>query len=118
MKPGQIEIKSPDVLRGLLGHQFSPLLSHILIDVAEKLGVVITESYRKQRHANDLHGTDPVRAIDIRSWCYAYPEAVANHINDRWIYDPGRPDMKCALLHDAGKGIHFHIQVHPYTRRR
>jgi len=118
MKPGEIIIKDTHVLRGLLQNCFHPVLQEIIIAVADRFGLVMTESYRAQKHLHDLHGTAPVRAIDIRSWCYAYPEAVAKWINEVWSYDPDRPDMKCAILHDAGSGVHFHIQVHPMTRRR
>ena len=118
MKPGEIIIKDTYVLQGLLNNNFHHMLQEIILSTADKFGLVVTESYRKQKHRNDLHGTDPIRAIDIRSWCYTYPEGVADWINETWIYDPDRPDMKCAILHDAGSGMHFHIQVHPMTRRR
>jgi hypothetical protein len=118
MKPGEITIKDTYVLKGLLQNSFHPRLQEIILSTADRFGLTMTESYRPKKHLHDLHGTVPVRAIDIRSWCYAYPEAVADWINDVWVYDADRPDMKCALLHDAGQGIHFHIQVHPLTRRR
>ena len=118
MRPGEIGIKDSEVLLGLLQNAFHPALRRIIIDVADNFGLMMTESYRQQQHLNDLHGTAPVRAIDIRSWCYAYPNAIEKWINDNWVYDPDRPDMKCAILHDAGSGMHFHIQVHPMTRRR
>jgi len=120
MKPGQIEIKDIEVLRGLMERRFSPLLIDIIIFIARKYGIVMTESFREKRHMNDLHGTQPVRAVDLRTWCY--PDSlmyrIFHRINQLWIYDPNRPDKDVAVVHDAGSGTHAHIQVHPNTRRR
>lgn len=119
--PGEIIVKDVDVLRGLMERRFSSLLIQIILDVAKEFGIVITESWRKRRHRNDLHGTQPVRAIDIRSWCY--PNELAHRImawiNTRWVYDPARPHMKVATIHKVKGGVlHFHIQTHPDTQRR
>ena len=120
MKPGEIIVKDDCVLKGLFERRFSPLLITILLDVAKEHGLVITESYRPKKHRNDLHGTSPVRAIDIREWCYSPIKAkeIEREINYRWEYDYKRTEKKVAWIHDSGKGIHFHIQVHPNTRRR
>lgn len=118
--PGNIIVKDTNVLRGLMERRFVPLLVLIILDVAKEFGIVITESYRDKRHPNDLHGTQPVRAIDLRSWCY--PDAMAYRImewiNKRWVYDSSRPKKVVAWIHDSGNGIHLHIQVHPNTQRR
>jgi len=89
--------------------------------MTEKHGAMITESWRKKRHRNDLHGTQPVRALDCRFWDYesdSFAYKIATWINRTWIYDPNRPDKNVAKVHDSGQGIHFHIQVHPNTKRR
>jgi len=117
----QIVIKSPEVLQGLMERRFAPLLVLIILSVAREFGIVITESYREKRSRNDLHGTQPVRALDLRSWCY--PDKVAyeikHWINSKWIYDPNRPRYEVAIIHKVGKGgLHFHIQVCPNTIRR
>ena len=120
ISPGEIHIKNNEVLKGLMERRFSPLLINIILSIAKTHGIVITESYREKKHSNDLHGTQPVRAIDLRYWCYpgTLPDEIADHINSLWIYDTARPQMKVALIHDAGNGMHFHIQVGPNTRRR
>ncbi len=121
MEPGEIIIKDTEILIGLMERRFSPLLVQIISSVARKYGIVMTESYRKKLHRTDLHGTQPVRAIDLRSWCYTDSQAqeINHEINRKWEYDPDRPDKKCAIIHRTGTGaIHFHIQVHPHTRRR
>jgi hypothetical protein len=120
IKPGFIEIKDPGILYGLMTRNYHPTLAEIIMMVAGKYGLVMTESYRKQRHPNDLHGTDPVRAVDLRSRVYDGDKAqkIRDEINRLWAYDPRRPHMCCAIIHDVGEGIHFHIQVHPRTERR
>ena len=120
ISPGEIHVKDTEVLRGLMERRFSPLLIDIIIYISKMYGVFITESYREKKHMDDLHGTQPVRAVDLRYWCYPgqLPTEITDRINSIWIYDPGRPKMNVALLHDAGNGMHFHIQVGPNTRRR
>jgi hypothetical protein len=121
IKPGEIIIKDANVLKGLMEYRFEPVLIEIIAAMARDHGIVITESYRPKKHINDLHGTIPVRAIDARSWCYPDKMAyeIRHEINTRWIYDPNRPDMECAIIHQVNGGaIHFHIQVSENTRRR
>lgn len=62
----------------------------------------------------------PHRAADIRSNVLVDTEILAlqKRINDRYEYDPARPNMEVAVYHDAGGGFHFHIQVHDQTRLR
>lgn len=120
IQPGQIVIKDTDVLLGLMERRFAPILVLIILQVAKQFGIIITESYREKRHMNDLHGFLPVRAIDLRYWCYSENLAyeIRNHINSRWVYDPSRPIKKVATIHKVkGGAMHFHIQVHPNTRR-
>ncbi len=113
--PGMIQVKNTTVLAGMLLHKFDPKLVEVVSWIVDEFGLLFTESWRLAKHPGDLHSTTPVRAIDIRSWVYDDPEAVAAEINARWQYDPERPGKLCALLHDSGNGMHFHIQVHPRT---
>ena len=118
--PGEVHIKDMSVLRSIMERRFAPILIDITSFITQKYGIYITEGYRDKRHPNDLHGTQPVRAIDLRYWCY--PDYIALKIQEQvnliWVYDPSRPDMQVALIHDSGEGKHFHIQVHPNTRKR
>lgn len=77
---------------------------------------IITESWRPARHAGDLHSLVPYRAIDLRSWIFSNPVAIAEMVNETWIYDPQRPSKKCCVYH--GEAKHFHLQVHPNTIKR
>jgi hypothetical protein len=121
--PGVIRVKDTAVLRGLMEKRFQPMLVEVADYVAEKYGMVITESYREPRHPGDVHATDPVRALDLRSWCYetqGTAKQIEADINSKWEYDPKRPGRYLvARIHKvAGGGLHFHVQVHDNTRRR
>lgn len=74
---------------------------------------LITSSYRKGDKG--VHGTEPYRGLDIRSWDQKSPEKIAEKINAHWQYDSTRPGMSCAMLHNVGRGMHIHLQVHPNT---
>jgi lipopolysaccharide biosynthesis regulator YciM len=137
-----IQIKDEDVLFGLMEKRHDPMLCRIIRWIAKEWGdIYITESYRKQRHANDLHGVIPVRATDLRSRIYVMPEMVEEKINENWQYDPDRLEMRVCVYHavcpncktnhlpphtptcrNCGADIrdqwHFHIQTHPKTQRR
>jgi len=113
----KIAVKDEIVLQSILIWSFDPKLVDVVSWFMKKNhGAVITEGFRIQKHKNDLHGLNPVRAIDLRSWCYIDPEKIAQEVNEVWEYDYNRPNKKVAIFH--GGNPHFHIQVHPHTRRR
>ena len=117
----EIKIKDSSVLKGLMAHKFHHKLVPLIAYISDKYGLMMTESYRKKRHRNDLHGTDPVRACDLRFRYYKSQKLayeISDDINNKWVYDSNRPDMMCCIVHDSGEGIHFHIQVHPKTLKR
>ena len=94
-----------------------PLLAEIVDFTRAQFGLdTITSAFR----AGDsgVHGTSPLRAIDLRCREASLGNMIAAEINHRWIYDPSRPMKVCAICHDTGLGMHLHLQVHPQTRRR
>ena len=103
-----------------------PMLIKVFIFVLTITGeAVITSAKRFEKiHKFDtgIHCTDPLRALDIRYYIYSNPEFICDTINEKFTYDPLRPDMKCAILHTSfdkdGKslGRHIHLQVHSRTR--
>lgn len=113
-----IVIKNEKVLRSLLIKEYHPLLIQLL-ETFEKYtkGIVVTEGWREGR---GVHSTDPCRGVDLRSWIYTPTQLteIEIYINTSWVYDPNRPEMKCLLIHNVGKGEHIHLQVHPNTRRK
>ena len=112
-----ILVKNISVLKALLTKKYHPLLIELILDIYSVASeIVVTEGWREGR---GVHSTDPCRGIDLRSWIYSAKKLgeIQDCINSRWIYDPKRPTMECCILHDVGKGIHLHCQVHPNTVR-
>lgn len=62
-----------------------------------------------------VHGTLPLRGIDLRCRNAETGKVIERLINESWIYDPARPDISCAILHGEGYNLHLHLQVHPDT---
>jgi len=117
---GWIVIKNSRVLESILLYPFHPKLIPILDYIRQTYpqnDLIITEGWRTPRHPGDVHSTIPVRAVDLRSWHYENPGEVAYKVNLEFIYDPDRPWLSCCVYHNVA-GWHFHIQVHPNTRRR
>lgn len=113
-----ILIKNISVLKVLLSKKYHSLLIEIVLDVISIAeNVVVTEGWREGR---GVHSTDPCRGIDLRSWIYSAGtlEQIQHYINSRWTYDPKRPTMECCIVHDVGKGVHLHCQVHPNTIKK
>lgn len=112
-----IQIKSLDVFLNM----WVPMhfkLKEVLEWYARRYGthnMVITSAYREGDKG--VHGTNPLRGIDLRSRMFRDPWIVANIINHNWKYDPKRPAMSVCLYHSVGLGPHFHIQVHDNTTK-
>ena len=79
-------------------------------------GGVITSLYRVGDPG--VHGTLPLRGLDERCRYPPLGELIAGYLNERWIYDPERPQFLVCLCHDTGNGLHLHYQSHPRTVRR
>jgi hypothetical protein len=65
----------------------------------------------------------PYRAIDVRVRNISgdpqgAADALGAKVNERYAYDPARPEMECAFTAPHGTGPHIHLQVHPATTRR
>ena len=95
-----------------------PTLRRMVKDIEDETGFefTITSLYRIDDAGN--HGQLPLRAMDLRCRGLAFGASIEEHVNQTWIYDPNRPDMKCCIIHDTGHGLHFHLQVHPNTEVR
>ena len=80
------------------------------------LEFIVTSLYRMGDPG--VHGQLPLWAIDLRMRDWDIGREIETHVNFTWEYDPERQNMQCAVLHDAGFGLHLHLQSHPHTRRR
>jgi hypothetical protein len=121
MNNGMVVIKSNYIYTGLMMGKFPPILVemslylHKLLD-NHKTIAVITSAYRE-----DSEGVHHYyRGIDYRSWELTNDQidSICLEINNKYEYDPMRPDKECLIHHDTGRGLHFHLQSHPNTELR
>lgn len=89
------------------------LLRSILLDVEHHFGVEfrITSTYRIDD--GGVHGTLPLRGIDLGCPDEALGTIVAKYTNSKYQYDPDRVHKNVCMWH--GKPKHLHFQVHPNT---
>lgn len=91
-------------------------LRMMALEVENRFGEkTITSLYRIGDQG--VHGTLPLRGIDIRCKTERHGREVEKYINNRWEYDKYRPEMKCCIFHNVGRGYHIHLQVHFNTQR-
>jgi hypothetical protein len=110
-----IKIKDAIVFQKVFEVSWHPILVDLFQWIQETLVEefpIITSAYRK--NDKGVRGTDPLRGLDIRGKGKEAIEKVEK-INSHWEYDSSRPHMKCAIVHNVGKGEHIHLQVHPNT---
>ncbi len=113
-----VRVAAPWLIKGLVTVlNLHPLLAELAEEVRQEFKLdLITSAYRPGNEG--VHGQQPVRGLDLRCFDPDKGRAVAEWVNERWCYDQDRPWMNCALYHDAGSGVHLHLQVHPATVRR
>lgn len=92
-----------------------PTLRAVLRWIESRFGLLFIATSLYRIDDDGVHGTLPLRAVDLRCRVPALGNVIAMMINDHWKYDPARPKMKVAMFHDAGSGWHLHIQVHDDT---
>jgi len=110
-----LDFKAANIFRNYLLAPHHPNLIELEWWWLEEFGeVIVTSAFRFGDKG--VHGQNPLRGIDFRSWIYNNPEGMEKHANSIWIYDPKRPKKKCVILHSVrSKGIHFHLQVSSQT---
>ena len=114
-----IKIKDTTVMVALLKVSYDLKLIEILAWLFKLYpNQVFTDGFRKDDPK--CHGTDPCRAVDLRSKTFKNPMDVRDLINATWEYDFRRSGRyKVCKYHKVDNGgWHFHIQVHPNTRRQ
>ena len=95
-----------------------PKLRGMALDVNSHFDVEFTVTSLYRINDKGVHGTLPLRGIDLRCRESGFGKMIEDYVNKKWIYDPDRPDMKSCMFHDIGQGAHIHLQVHPHTRKR
>lgn len=95
-----------------------PLLRRIVLETQAAYGVrfIVTSIYRPGDKG--VHGTLPVRGVDVRMRDLEVGELIEEQVNRKWQYDPRRPSLEVCEGHGEGANYHLHFQVHPNTRRK
>ena len=91
-------------------------LRKILREIEKEFGPQIITSLLR---INDpgVYGTLPLRGVDLRCRNRDIGEIATKWVNQRWQYDPHRPNKPVADPHGLGSEYHIHLQVHPSTYR-
>ncbi len=95
-----------------------PLVRKIVLETQAACGVrfIVTSIYRPGDKG--VHGTLPVRGVDVRMRDLDLGLTIEDKVNSLWQYDPRRPSIKVCEAHGEGANFHLHFQVHPNTRRK
>lgn len=108
---GQWSLKGIDVI-GL-----HPALCRLAQWVGDGFGLRLITSASRPGDSG-VHGALPVRGLDLRCRDQALGRRVERAVRAAWVYDPARPWLHAALYHDAGSGLHLHLQVCDETTPR
>ena len=93
-----------------------PLLREMVLDIERQFAeFTVTSLFRIGDKG--VHGTLPLRGIDLRCHDDRFGRRVAEYANDKWSYDPSRPAKVVCMFHNTGQGDHLHFQVHPKTKK-
>ncbi len=95
---------------------FHYMLQQVLQWLEEDTGLEFTITSLHRPNDPGVHGTMPLRAVDLRCRYVSLGERLEGLINNRWQYDYTRPEKKVCIAHGEGRNFHLHIQVHPNTR--
>lgn len=93
-------------------------LRSIAVDIEKHFDVEFEATSLYRIDDPGVHGTLPLRGLDLGCKNQAFGDMVADYINTKWVYDPKRPEKQCCTCHDVGGGLHLHIQTHPNTELR
>lgn len=105
-----------------LHSKLQTIIFDIVVYIEEnfKKDVIPTSIYRPYKKGQKHSVHNVYRGFDFRSHIFTKEEIeqILNYVNEKYIYDPMRPQFKVAIYHNVGKGWHFHIQSHPRTTLR
>lgn len=92
-------------------------LREVLKQVERDTGMEFTITSMHRSGDSGVHGTMPLRAVDLRCRSKTVGTELERFINSNWCYDPARPGYQVCRAHGQGNNYHLHIQVHPNTKR-
>jgi hypothetical protein len=109
--------------------RLKPILKEIVTDAAQHAAkkwnweFFLTSIFRTQAEDDALNASGihvEWRAVDVRTKGQTN-EAIDNlaaYVNEKWSYDPSRPNMKVCFKEPHGASAHAHFQVHSNTKLR
>jgi hypothetical protein len=110
-----IKFKDQYIFHNALIVPWHPTLRSLLCWLHElNIDIILTSTYRQGDPG--VHGTNPLRGFDLRSWGLYDIQTIVEMTNDHWVYDPKRPRKKVCKYHNVGGGHHLHFQVHKNTK--
>ena len=86
-----------------------------LLQWLEEIGIEFTITSLYRPGDEGVHGTLPLRGVDIRMRNKELGQRIEDMVNNSWRYDNKRAGFKCAILHGRDSNMHLHLQVHPNT---
>ena len=89
----------------------------ILVDIEAHTGLEFTITSLYRMNDGGVHGTLPLRGVDLRMRDESIGHELEKYINFKWMYSV-EIGKQCALLHGRGFNLHLHIQTHKDTRLR
>lgn len=81
-----ISFKDSSVLLSVLTHQCHEILISIIMWLISDCHIPVCITCWFRRGDQGVHGTIPVRGVDLRSRTLGDPKAVAAMVNDAWVY--------------------------------
>ena len=90
-------------------------LRRLVLWLEDTTGLTFTITSQYRMGDNGVHGTLPLRGIDLRMRHRLIGKQIEAYINKNWAYDTDRLGKHCCMLHGEGSNLHLHIQVHPNT---
>jgi hypothetical protein len=110
-------------------NKLKPILKEIVTDAGQHAAkkwnweFFLTSIFRTKAEDEKLNASGihvEWRAVDVRTkdQTAAAINGLAAYVNNKWIYDPLRPNLKVCFKEPHGTGSHAHFQVHPNTKLR
>lgn len=89
----------------------------IAVDIEHQFGIELTLTSGIRPNDDGVHAFG--RGLDFSCPDRHLGRMLEAFVNQKYEYDPDRPEKKCALYHRVDGGEwHLHLQSHPNTRPR
>ena len=92
-------------------------LRRILVELEQETGFEFTVTSLYRIDDTGVHGTLPLRGVDLRVRNEELGASLVALINKKWKYNK-TTEKQCGLVHGSGYNFHLHVQVHPETALR